>query len=76
MIIMQAKARFATYPSPGASHWVHDQYIKHGGQFAEVSENTRQKKMAKKHFEEKKREQLAKQSSKTEAVETKGKGKK
>lgn len=63
MIIMQAKARFAKYPSPGASHWVHDQYIKHGGQFADVSVKTRQEKMAKKHFEEKKREKLAQRNS-------------
>lgn len=62
MIIMQAKARFSKYPSPGASHWVHDQYIKHGGQFTEVSEKTRQQKMAKKRFEEKKREELAARS--------------
>jgi len=75
MIIMQAKARFSKYPSPGASHWVHDQYIKHGGQFVTVSEETRQKKMAKKHFEEKRREELAKKSSKTEKVEKKSKGK-
>jgi len=64
MIIMQAKARFSKYPSPGASHWVHDQYIKHGGQFADVSVKTRQEKMAKKHFEEKKREQLARRVNK------------
>jgi len=78
MIIMQAKARFSKYPSPGASHWVHDQYIKHGGQFATVSEETRQKKMAKKHFEDKKREELAKKANKTEtsSKNSKGKGKK
>lgn len=69
MIIMQAKAKFAKYPSPGASHWVHSEYVKHGGQFAEVNENTRQKKMAKKHFEEKKREQLAARSEKTKEHE-------
>jgi hypothetical protein len=59
MVIMQARAKFSKYPSPGASHWVHEQYIKHGGQFVEVSENTRQKKLAKKHFEAKRREKLA-----------------
>ena len=73
MIIMQAKARFAKYPSPGASHWVHDQYIKHGGQFATVSEETRQQKMARKHYEARKREQLATKSEKTKAVEKKKK---
>ena len=44
MIIMQARARFATYPSPGASHWVHQEYEKHGGQFEETSEVTKRKK--------------------------------
>lgn len=61
MIIMQAKARFATYPSPGASHWVHSEYVKHGGQFVEVSEKTRAEKLRKKHYEEKLREKLATQ---------------
>ena len=71
MVIMQAKAKFAKYPSPGASHWVHSEYVKHGGQFAEVSENTRQKKMAKKHFEEKKREELAQRSERTKSKDKK-----
>ena len=64
MIIVQARARFAKYPSPGASHWVHEQYIKHGGQFVDVSSRTRQEKMAKMHFEAKKREMLAKRGKK------------
>jgi hypothetical protein len=76
MIIAQAKARFATYPSPGASHWVHSQYVKHGGQFTDVSTKTRQEKMAKKHFEEKKREQLAARSEKTKKLNKKGDKKK
>lgn len=69
MVIMQAKAKFAKYPSPGASHWVHSEYVKHGGQFREASENTRQKTLAKRHFEEKKREQLAARSEKTKGKE-------
>ena len=44
MIIIQAKAKFATYPSPGASHWVHEQYVQHGGKFIESSEATKRKK--------------------------------
>ena len=62
MIIMQAKAKFATYPSPGASHWVHSEYVKHGGQFVEVSNATRQKKLAKKQVEAKRHERLEKQA--------------
>lgn len=64
MIIMQAKARFATYPSPGASHWVHEEYVKHGGQFATVDQETRQQKILKKRLEAKRREKLAARSEK------------
>lgn len=44
MIISQARARFATYPSPGASHWVHDQYVKSGGKFYDPAEVNRKKR--------------------------------
>lgn len=33
MLIAQAKTRFRVYPSLAASHWVHDQYLKEGGQY-------------------------------------------
>lgn len=59
MIIMQAKAKFATYPSPGASHWVHSEYIKHGGQFVESSEETKKKKELIRHYQEAKRKKMA-----------------
>jgi len=71
MVIMQARAKFATYPSPGASHWVHSEYIKHGGQFVEVSNDTKQKAAAKKHFEEKKRERLEQRSEHTKSKDRK-----
>lgn len=29
-----ARARFSRYPNPAASHWVHQQYLLKGGQFA------------------------------------------
>lgn len=32
-IVIQARAKFQVYPSPAAAHWVHEQYVKHGGQF-------------------------------------------
>lgn len=35
MLIMQAKAKYHPYPSPGASHWVHSQYIHMGGMFVD-----------------------------------------
>jgi hypothetical protein len=45
MVVFQAKLKYTKYPSPGASHWVHEEYLKKGGQFAEANEDTRRKKM-------------------------------
>lgn len=59
MIIVQAKARFATYPSPGASHWVHKQYVEHGGKFVEGSEETKKKKMLVRMYKERVANKLA-----------------
>lgn len=33
LYVSRAKAKFPHYPSPAASHWVHDQYVKAGGRF-------------------------------------------
>lgn len=33
LIVSQAKMKYDTYPSPGASHWVHKTYIERGGKF-------------------------------------------
>jgi hypothetical protein len=33
MITMQARTKFAKYPSPAAAHWVHARYSQLGGQF-------------------------------------------
>lgn len=34
LYVARAKAKFAGhYPSPGASHWVHEEYVKAGGRF-------------------------------------------
>jgi len=59
MTIVQAKARFATYPSPGASHWVHKQYVEHGGRFIESSEETKKKKMLVRMYKERVANRLA-----------------
>jgi hypothetical protein len=32
-IVVQAKSRFAKYPSPAAAHWVHTKYTQMGGKF-------------------------------------------
>lgn len=35
MITVQAKTRFAKYPSPAAAHWVHTKYLQMGGTFVD-----------------------------------------
>ena len=32
-IVVQAKSRFAKYPSPAAAHWVHAKYSQMGGKY-------------------------------------------
>jgi hypothetical protein len=59
MVITQAKARFAKYPSPGASHWVHSEYEKKGGKFKEVSEETKRQEILARQFLKKRKEKLA-----------------
>jgi hypothetical protein len=62
MIVAQARAKYSSYPNPGASAWVHKKYVQSGGQFIETTEATRRAGMAKKkqdrekskHLEEKK----------------------
>lgn len=45
MVVMQAKAKYHTYPSPGASHWVHRRYLELGGKFEDTVEKNRREKM-------------------------------
>lgn len=61
-IVAMARAKYSSYPNPGASAWVHKRYVQAGGQFVETNEQTRKVTMAKrkqdkekaKHLEEKK----------------------
>jgi methionine synthase I (cobalamin-dependent) len=61
-IVAMARAKYSSYPNPGASAWVHKRYVQAGGQFIETNEATRKITMAKrkqdkekaKHLEEKK----------------------
>jgi hypothetical protein len=62
MIVFQAKLKYQKYPSPGASHWVHEEYIKKGGQFAEASEDTRRQKLYVRAQIAKRREKFAAKS--------------
>lgn len=68
LIVLQARMKFKTYPNPAASHWVHDQYVNHGGQFAEHNEETRREKARKHAHEHDKQEHMAK-SEKAKAME-------
>jgi hypothetical protein len=36
MVVMQAKAKYRVYPSPGASHWVHKRYLELGGKYIDT----------------------------------------
>ena len=47
-IVAMARAKYSSYPNPGASAWVHKKYIQSGGQFVETTEATRKVAMAKK----------------------------
>jgi hypothetical protein len=69
-IVAMARAKYSSYPNPGASAWVHKRYIQSGGQFIETTEATRRAGMEKKKVDAKKRKHLE------EKKETKDKGKK
>jgi hypothetical protein len=55
MVVMQAKARYRVYPSPGASHWVHKRYLELGGKFEDSAE-VQERKEAVQKFAERARE--------------------
>ncbi len=57
-LVAQAKAKFQTYPSPGASHWVHEQYVKYGGKFVDTAERKKAQMLSRQFHE--KREELKK----------------
>ena len=58
MIVAQARAKYSSYPNPGASAWVHKKYVQSGGQFIETTEATRRAGMAKKKHEKEKAKHL------------------
>ena len=56
MMVARAKMRFHPYPSLAASHWIHQEYVKQGGQFSKSqtnSESTRNKREKKRNNPEK-----------------------
>jgi hypothetical protein len=58
MIVAQARAKYSSYPNPGASAWVHKKYVQSGGQFIETTEADRRQGMAKKKMEKEKAKHL------------------
>ena len=58
MIVAQARAKYSSYPNPGASAWVHKKYVQSGGQFIETTEADRRKGIAKKKYEKEKGKHL------------------
>jgi hypothetical protein len=67
MVVFQAKHKYRTYPSPGASHWVHQRYVELGGKFEDSGSYERRKQAVKEVWKrnlEKKREHAAKHKDK------------
>lgn len=60
LIVLQAKMKFKKYPNPAASHWVHDQYVNHGGRFTEHNEKSREEALRKHQAEHDKEKHRAK----------------
>lgn len=58
MVVMQAKAKYRIYPSPGASHWVHKRYLELGGKFIDSDVENRKKEIVR-HMLQMKRERMA-----------------
>ena len=51
MVVSQAKARYRIYPSPGASHWVHQRYLELGGRFEDSEKIAERKAMMRRAIE-------------------------
>ena len=71
MVVFQAKTKYATYPSPGASHWVHQRYIELGGKFEDSSHASHRKEVLKKMWKRKLEEK--REAAKKHHKEEKGK---
>lgn len=63
MVVMQAKAKYHIYPSPGASHWVHKRYLELGGKYIDTEIENRKKEIIK-HMLQMKRDRMAHNSHK------------
>jgi len=66
MVVFQAKTKYKTYPSPGASHWVHQRYIELGGKFEDSASHSARKAALKKLWERKLEEKRKNHNKKNE----------
>lgn len=60
MVVFQAKTKYHPYPSPGASHWVHQRYVELGGKFEDTTVSAKKEELKrawKNHHEAKKQAQ-------------------
>ena len=54
LVVMQAKAKYRIYPSPGASHWVHRRYIELGGRFEDSAKKAEREALMNRYVEARK----------------------
>jgi hypothetical protein len=65
MVVMQAKAKYRIYPSPGASHWVHKRYLELGGKYIDTELENRKKEIIR-HMLQMKRDRMSHNHDKNE----------
>jgi len=75
MFVAQARAKYSSYPNPGASAWVSKKYQQAGGQYVETTEASRRANMAKKKQEnaDSKKRESKKEVKKSTKEKDKGK---
>ena len=67
MLTVQARGKFATYPSLPASKWIHTQYVQKGGQFVNdaTAEQSKKSAHASKQFDHYRRDRAKKKEHRT-----------
>lgn len=76
MFVAQARAKYSSYPNPGASAWVSKKYQQAGGQYIETTEASRRANMAKKKKENENNKERESKKDVKKSTKEKDKGKK
>ena len=76
MFVAQARAKYSSYPNPGASAWVSKKYQQAGGQYIETTEASRRANMAKKKQENADNKKRENKKEVKKSTKEKDKGKK